>query len=898
MNFKALIKPYRILMLVGIIASVILKISLIDFENAEYLYCLLSVATDIILALGVYAFVKREAGIKRAVIGFLISLFLPTMLFNTVYGGSYSAFYISVLIWALYLLRCGKVKLSFLLLGVSAALNYQTVFILPFFIFVYISGLIGGKKSVRLYHFGLTVCAPVIAFIVNILRGKSVADIMTVYLDRVDGVRLISYNYPGIWSLLHISYSDAAWCIGFTLIALIAVTVFLIKMKADVSGRHFIWCAFILTYTCVMFLPEMHERASFLYEILVLILAFSNGFGWIAVFAFQMISLKTYNATLFHGRMDADFLAIVNSGVYAFMFFLEYRELIGKPLTSDLFSLAEDRTYPYCRFASKENVKPGRKDFLAMALLAGIFLLIGSMHLGRSEAPSTYETFGTECANGNEIYVTLPAIQDVSSVCIYSVLSGKESFELYYAEDGEWKEIEEDLSLKGVFTWRQVSVDVRTHQFCIIFQDPKVQIAEVAVMDAYGNRIDLLDDCEPAALFDEQKMLPSMPTAYDSMIFDEVYHGRTAYEFTQGMSIYEDTHPPLGKTLISLGIRLFGMNPFGYRIIVLLFGVMCIPVMYLLALRITKDSRYAILAGVLQITEFMHFVLSRISTIDIIVAFFILCMFYGCVAFLYEEKYRYLVFSGAAFALGIATKWTAAYAAAGLALILFIWMIGKIRKKSKASDIVKFVLICLGSFIVFPAIVYVLSYIPFVKVYPNKNLIEHAISNSIHMFEYHSNVTAEHPYSSPWYSWLIDWHPLTDFRLITDGYKSVIATFVNPFVCFAGLLSVIHHAYLAIRKKDNVSAVLLVFYISMLLPWVFITRTVFIYQYFVCTKVLILMICRSIQCIGFKKEESVIRFSAAVSGTLFVLFFPVLSGILFNYDYVDKILTVLPDWWF
>ena len=203
MNFKALIKPYRILMLVGVIASVILKISLIDFENAEYLYCLLSVATDIILALGVYAFVKREAGIKRAVIGFLISLFLPTVLFNTVYGGSYSAFYISVIIWALYLLRSRKIMLSFLLLGVSFALNYQTVFILPFFIFIYVSGLIYGKKSVRLYHFGLTFCAPLIVLLINILRGKALSDIMTVYLDRVDGVRLISYNYPSIWSLLH-----------------------------------------------------------------------------------------------------------------------------------------------------------------------------------------------------------------------------------------------------------------------------------------------------------------------------------------------------------------------------------------------------------------------------------------------------------------------------------------------------------------------------------------------------------------------------------------------------------------------------------------------------------------------------------------------------------------------
>lgn len=899
MNFKALIKPYRILMLVGIIASVILKISLIDFENAEYLYCLLSVATDIILAFGVYAFVKAESDIKHAIISFVISLFLPTVLFNTVYGGSYSAFYISVIIWALYLLRGGKTKLSFLLLGVSFALNYQTVFILPFFIFVCVSGLLCGKKQVRLYHFGLTALAPAIVFLINILRGKSVSDIMTVYLDRVDGMRLISYNYPSFWNLLHLSYdSDAAWCIGFTVIALLAVMYLLHRMKADVFGKHFLWCAFILAYTCVLFLPEMHERATFLCEILALILAFTNGFAWITVLILQLISLKAYSVTLFNTRMATGFLSVVNSALYAFMLFLSYREFSERPLRSDLFELAKDKAYPFCRFAAKENVKPGRKDFFTMALLTGIFLLIGSMHLGRGEAPSTYESFGTECANGNEIYVTLPAIQDVSAVCIYPLMNGKESFELYYAQDGDWKKIEEELTLKGVFTWRQVDVNVMTHQFCIIISDPKVQVGEVVVLDSNGNRLALLDTCEPANLFDEQEMLPSYPTAFDSMIFDEVYHGRTAYEFTKGMSIYEDTHPPLGKILISIGIRLFGMNPFGYRIIVLLFGVMCIPVMYLLALRITKDSRYAILAGVLQITEFMHFVLSRISTIDIIVAFFILCMFYGCVAFLYEEKYRYLVFSGAAFAFGIATKWTAMYAAAGLALILFIWMIGKIRRKSKASGIVKFVLICLGSFIVFPAIVYVVSYIPFVKVYPNKNLIEHAISNSIHMFEYHSNVTAEHPYASPWYSWLIDWHPLTDFRLITDDYKAVIATFVNPFVCFAGLASVIHHAYLAIRKKDNVSALLLVFYISMLLPWVFITRTVFIYQYFVCTKVLILMICRSIQCIGFKREDSVIKFSAVVSGALFVLFFPVLSGVLFNIDYVDKILTVFPDWWF
>ena len=103
---------------------------------------------------------------------------------------------------------------------------------------------------------------------------------------------------------------------------------------------------------------------------------------------------------------------------------------------------------------------------------------------------------------------------------------------------------------------------------------------------------------------------------------------------------------------------------------------------------------------------------------------------------------------------------------------------------------------------------------------------------------------------------------------------------------------------MAVKKKDVASALLITFYMSMLLPWVFITRTVFIYQYFICTKVLILMICRSIQCIVFKKENSVIKFTAGVSTALFVMFFPVLMGAMVKADYIDNILTLLPDWWF
>ena len=59
----------------------------------------------------------------------------------------------------------------------------------------------------------------------------------------------------------------------------------------------------------------------------------------------------------------------------------------------------------------------------------------------------------------------------------------------------------------------------------------------------------------------------------NSTYFDEIYHARTAYEHIHGIRPYENTHPPLGKILIGIRIRLFGMTPFGWRFIGTLLGV-------------------------------------------------------------------------------------------------------------------------------------------------------------------------------------------------------------------------------------------------------------------------------------------------------------------------------------
>ena len=111
-------------------------------------------------------------------------------------------------------------------------------------------------------------------------------------------------------------------------------------------------------------------------------------------------------------------------------------------------------------------------------------------------------------------------------------------------------------------------------------------------------------------------------------MFDEVYHARTANEIVEGRTIYETTHPPLGKWWMSLGIRVFGMTPFGWRCVCALFGILMVPVSYAFMRKISRSTWIASFAALLIVFDFMHFTLSRIGTIDVIVGFFILLTFY------------------------------------------------------------------------------------------------------------------------------------------------------------------------------------------------------------------------------------------------------------------------------
>ena len=104
---------------------------------------------------------------------------------------------------------------------------------------------------------------------------------------------------------------------------------------------------------------------------------------------------------------------------------------------------------------------------------------------------------------------------------------------------------------------------------------------------------------------------------------DKILDGSTSGQWTGSPSMI--VHPEVGKWLIALGEKAFGMDPFGWRIAAAVVGSLMVLVMCRLARRMTGSTALGLVAGLLLSLDGLEFVLSRLALLDIFLAFFILC---------------------------------------------------------------------------------------------------------------------------------------------------------------------------------------------------------------------------------------------------------------------------------
>src|SRR5687767_557114 len=118
-------------------------------------------------------------------------------------------------------------------------------------------------------------------------------------------------------------------------------------------------------------------------------------------------------------------------------------------------------------------------------------------------------------------------------------------------------------------------------------------------------------------------------------IFDEVYYANDANDMlSRGIEWDEKTggpgyvvHPPLGKWMIAIGIKLAGYDSFGWRLSAAIFGIISVLMITRIARRMFGSTVLGCAAGLLMAFDGMHFVLSRSALLDIFLFFLLLAAF-------------------------------------------------------------------------------------------------------------------------------------------------------------------------------------------------------------------------------------------------------------------------------
>lgn len=606
-----------------------------------------------------------------------------------------------------------------------------------------------------------------------------------------------------------------------------------------------------------------------------------------------------------------------------FFFFALYLRLFkhDNPVADVYERETASLSYPRRRFPMTA------RDALPLILITIIYAAVAFYGLGDRQDPESFCHFSEK---GRYVIVELPEETPISRVMYYSGLYTGNYF-LQYSLDGETYTDESTMEQKysDIFKWNEAELNTanKPAKYVRIIVDATLEMGEIALYGADGNRIspDVMKfDAGCATLFDEQEMVPDVMTYMNSAYFDEIYHARTAYENIRNIKPYENTHPPLGKLIIGLGIRAFGLNPFGWRFMGTLFGVLMLPLFYIFIKNLFGSTAISTCGTLLFAFDFMHFVQTRIATIDTYGVIFIILMYYFMYRYItaprddpYMKKRQEVVplfLSGLFFGIGAACKWTAIYAGVGLAVIWLLFRIARGReliltghKEEHRRELVSNILQCIVFFVIIPAAIYYASYYPYGKaeglsgfgMYFNKDYAKIVLDNQSSMLKYHEGVHATHPYSARWYQWIVDGRPILYFlRSLPNNMKSAFAAFMNPLVCWGGLLAIFAMGWKTIKYKDGKAMFILLGYLAQLVPWMFITRITFEYHYFPCLIFLVLAICHVLNSFRLRDVnwKPKVYGATALCMLLFIVFYPVLTGIPVPRAYSD-LLAWIPSAW-
>jgi dolichyl-phosphate-mannose--protein O-mannosyl transferase len=395
----------------------------------------------------------------------------------------------------------------------------------------------------------------------------------------------------------------------------------------------------------------------------------------------------------------------------------------------------------------------------------------------------------------------------------------------------------------------------------------------------------------------------------DKIVFDETYYAKDALsllrfgyerktvEGANDLILAGDTdvfideasyivHPPLGKWLVALGIRLFGMEPVGWRIASALAGVITVIIVARVGRRLFRSTMLGSAAGLFVAVDGMAITISRIAILDGILAMFIIAGFASLLVDRDRTRERYADWIAARLAADLplgdgpslgwrpwrlaagvllgcaaATKWSGLFALAVFGVLTVLWDISMRRAGGTRSPTVNALLrdgpVAFVTMVIPAITVYLASWSGWIasdNAWDRQWGANHepsAIGGLMpdwlrglwhyhsRMLGFHGDLTDGHTYESGAWSWLImqrpvsfDWESFQagengcNFEGVDECSQAMLAL-GNPILWWAGVAALLVCLWQWFVRRDWRGGAIVAGVLATWAPWLFITRTTF-----------------------------------------------------------------------
>jgi dolichyl-phosphate-mannose--protein O-mannosyl transferase len=395
-------------------------------------------------------------------------------------------------------------------------------------------------------------------------------------------------------------------------------------------------------------------------------------------------------------------------------------------------------------------------------------------------------------------------------------------------------------------------------------------------------------------------------------VFDEVYYVDGARDYlAHGVEVTGQepefvVHPPVGKWLIALGIKIFGDNEFGWRFMGALLGAAMIVLIALITHRLFRNSYLTIAASALMAMDGLALVHSRTALLDIYLSFFVLLATY-----LFLTRWHW--WAGIAIGLAVATKWSALYYLTLFGLVALY----RAFNHNTGRNLIKPTLKTVAQYALIPFSIYITSWAGWfisargwARDY-SSNIIVSFIHYHSQMLGFHTGLVQKHSYqANPW-SWLVMGRPTSFFyetpkNCGADHCSQEVLALGTPLLWWLATIAVavvigFWIKSFAVKRYEPPLNVIVTGIAAGYLPWFFFQkRTVFSFYAIVFEPFLILAIiyCAYVALLHFENKRNIYTILGLIGLVIFInfiFFLPVFTGDVITYDSWQARMW-LPSW--